>query len=454
MTSLFDQSRLTIIAERLVEAALRHGADAADAVAVRGISQSIDVRDGSVEESQRSEGDNVGLRAFVGRRQAVVSTNDLTGDGGNGLADTIAERVVAMARAAPEDRFAGLADPKRLARDLPDLDLLDAALPSVRELEELARTAERAATAVKGVTKSGGASASAGIGGMVLVTSGGFCGAYLGSRHGISIEAIAGEGTGMERDYDFSSARHGVDLEAAETIGRSAGERAVKRLNPRKVSTRRVPVVYDQRVASSLIGHLSSAINGSALARKTSFLQNGLGEQIFAAGVTIIDDPLRPRGLRSQPFDAEGVTTSRRALVENGVLKSWILDCASARELGLETTGHAQRGVSSVPSPGATNLHLEPGRASPQELIADIEDGLYVTDLIGMGANIITGDYSRGAAGFWIERGELTYAVSEVTIAGHLRDMFRTLVPANDLTFRHGINAPTVRVEDLTVAGV
>jgi PmbA protein len=445
-----DQSGLTKIAERLVEAALRHGADAADAVAVRGISQSIDVRDGSVEESQRSEGDNVGLRAFVGRRQAVVSTNDLSGQG----ADAIAERVVAMARAAPEDRFAGLADPKSLARDLPDLDLLDAALPTVRDLEELARTAERAATAVNGVTKSGGASASAGIGGMVLVTSSGFSGAYLGSRHGISIEAIAGEGTGMERDYDFSSARHGVDLEAAETIGRSAGERAVKRLNPRKVSTRRVPVVYDHRVASSLIGHLSSAINGSALARKTSFLQKDLGEQVFAAGITIIDDPRRPRGLRSQPFDAEGVATARRALVENGVLKSWILDCASARELGLTTTGHAQRGVSSVPSPGATNLHLEPGRASPQELIADIEDGLYVTDLIGMGANIVTGDYSRGAAGFWIEHGELTYAVSEVTIAGHLRDIFRTLTPANDLTFRHGINAPTVRVEDLTVAGV
>jgi PmbA protein len=403
-----------------------------------------------VEESQRSEGDNVGLRAFVGRRQAVVSTNDLSGQG----ADAIAERVVAMARAAPEDRFAGLADPKSLARDLPDLDLLDSALPTVRDLEELARAAERAATAVNGVTKSGGASASAGIGGMVLVTSSGFSGAYLGSRHGISIEAIAGEGTGMERDYDFSSARHGVDLEAAEKIGRSAGERAVKRLNPRKVSTRRVPVVYDHRVASSLISHLSSAINGSALARKTSFLQKDLGEQIFAGGITIIDDPLRPRGLRSQPFDAEGVATARRALVENGVLKSWILDCASARELGLATTGHAQRGVSSVPSPGATNLHLEPGRAFPQELIADIEDGLYVTDLIGMGANIVTGDYSRGAAGFWIEHGELTYAVSEVTIAGHLRDIFRTLTPANDLIFRHGINAPTVRVEDLTVAGV
>ena len=452
MPSPFDQSSLTEIAERLVAAALRHGADAADAVAVRGISQSIDVRDGSVEESQRSEGDNVGLRAFVGRRQAVVSTNDLSGQG-DGV-DAIAERVVAMARAAPEDRFAGLADPAFLARDLPDLDLLDEALPTVRDLEELARAAELAATAIKGVTKSGGASASAGRGGMVLVTSGGISGAYLGSRHGISIEAIAGEGTGMERDYDFSSARHGADLEAAEKIGRSAGERAVKRLNPRKVSTRRVPVVYDQRVAFSLVGHLSSAINGSALARKTSFLQNAHGERIFADGITIIDDPLRPRGLRSQPFDVEGVAASRRALVENGVLKSWILDCASARELGLTTTGHAQRSVSGVPSPGATNLHLEPGRASPQELIAGIEDGLYVTDLIGMGANIVTGDYSRGAAGFWIEHGELTFAVSEVTIAGHLRDIFRTLTPANDLVFRQGTNAPTVRVEDLTVAGV
>ena len=450
MPSLFDQSSLMNIAERLVEAARRHGADAADAIAVRGVSQSREVRDGSVEESQRSEGDNIGLRAFVGRRQAVVSTNDVSGAD----VDAIAERVIAMARAAPEDRFAGLADSQWLARDPPDLDLLDAAQPSVGDLEELARTAESAAKSIKGVTKSGGASASAGIGGMVLVTSGGFRGAYLGSRHGLSIEAIAGEGTAMERDFDFTSARHGADLETAEKIGRTAGERAVKRLNPRKVTTRRVPVVYDQRVASSLIGHLSSAINGSALARKTSFLQKDLGEQVFAAGITVIDDPLRPRGLRSQPFDAEGVATARRALVENGVLKSWILDCASARELGLTTTGHAQRGVSSVPSPGATNLHLEPGRASPQELIADIEDGLYVTDLIGMGANIVTGDYSRGAAGFWIEHGEFTYAVSEVTIAGHLRDIFRTLTPANDLTFRHGINAPTVRVEDLTVAGV
>jgi PmbA protein len=268
------------------------------------------------------------------------------------------------------------------------------------------------------------------------------------------MQAIAGEGTGMEQDYDFSSALHAADLAAPADIGRTAGERAVRRLNPRKVPTKRVPVVFDPRIAGSLIGHLVSAINGGAIARKTSFLKDRLGEQIFARGVNVVDDPLRRRGLRSRPFDAEGVAGRRRALVDDGKLTSWILDCATARELGLATTGHAQRGVSSTPSPGASNLHLEPGRASPAELIADIAEGLYVTDLIGMGANMVTGDYSRGASGFWIERGELTYPVSEITIAGHLDDIFRTLVPANDLVFRYGINAPTVRLEGLTVAGV
>jgi PmbA protein len=451
MTSPFDQSGLTATAERLVAAALAAGADAADALAVRGLSQSVTVRDQAIEESERSESDNVGLRAFVGRRQAVVSTNDLRNGAG---AAALAERAVAMARAAPEDRFAGLAEPELIARDFPDLDLLDGALPAVGALEEIARVTEAAALGVRGVTKSGGASASAGVGGMVLVTSAGFRGAYLGSHHGISVEAIAGEGTAMESDHDSSSARHAENLEAAEAIGKSAGERAVRRLNPRKVATRRVPVVYDWRAAASLIGHLASAINGSALARRTSFLKDRLGERIFGNGISVIDDPLRRRGLRSQPFDAEGVATARRALVADGVLTSWVLDCASARELGLKTTGNAQRGVSSVPSPGITNLHLEPGRVSPQALIAEIAEGLFVTDLIGMGANVVTGDYSRGAAGFWIERGELAFPVSEVTIAGHLADIFRTLTPANDLKFRHGINAPTVRVDDLTVAGV
>jgi PmbA protein len=385
----------------------------------------------------------------VGRRQAVVSTNDPAGD----VAE-LAARAVAMARVAPEDEHAGLAEPDLLAKTFPELDLLDPDLPSVAQLEEIARAAEAAALAVKGVSKSGGASASAGIGGMVLVTSGGFTGAYLGSRHGASVEAIAGNGTGMERDYDFSSALHASDLMAPDAIGRSAGERAVRRLNPKKVATKRVPVVFDPRLAGTIVAHLASAINGSAIARKTSFLKGRMGERLFAPGIAIVDDPLRRRGLRSHPFDAEGVASERRALIADGVLTTWILDCATARELGLKTTGHAQRGVSSTPSPGASNLHLEPGRQSPKELIADIEEGFYVTDLIGMGANMVTGDYSRGASGFWIEHGELTYPVSEVTIAGHLNDIFRSLAPANDLAFRYSINAPTVRIEGLTVAGV
>src|SRR5215831_9643010 len=448
-SSLLDLSPLTDRAERLVKAARAAGADAADAVALRTMSLGVEVRDGRTEESERAEGDDLGLRVLVGRRQAMVSTNDVSTDG----AAALAERAVAMARVTPEDRFAGLADAGLLARDFPDLDLIDPDLPTVAELETQARAAEQAALAVKEVSKSGGASASAGIGGMVLVTSDGFRGAYVGSNHGLSVTAIAGDGTGMERDYDYSSTRHAADLERPEKIGRSAGERAVARLNPRKVSTRKVPVVFDSRAAASLVSHLAGAVNGSSVARKTSFLRDKMGAKLFAEGVHIIDDPLRKRGLRSHPFDGEGVACKKLALIEDGVLRSWLLDCATARELGLTTTGHANRGVSSVPSPGASNLHLEVGKSSPEELIADIKDGFYVTDLIGMGVNMVTGDYSRGASGFWIENGKKSYAVSEVTIAGHLTDMFRTLTPANDLEFRYGTNAPTVRLEGLTVAG-
>jgi PmbA protein len=446
--SLLDQSALLDRAERLVKAALARGADAADAVAMRSMSLAVEVRDGAVEESERAEGDDLGLRVLVGRRQAVVSTNDMAGDAG-----ALAERAVAMARAAPEDEFAGLAEPALLAHDFPDLDLVDPDLPGVAQLEAQARAAEQAALAVKGVSKSGGASASAGILGMVLVTSHGFRGAYLGSRHGVSMTAIAGEGTGMERDYDYSSTLHAADLESPEKIGRTAGERAVARLNPRKVSTRKVPVVFDPRVAGTLVSHLASGANGGAITRKTSFLRDKMGAKLFADGIRIIDDPLRKRGLRSHPFDGEGVAGKRLALIDDGCLRSWLLDCATARELGLITTGHAQRGVSSVPSPGASNLHLEAGRVNPAALIADIKDGFYVTDLIGMGVNMVTGDYSRGASGFWIENGERTFPVSEVTIAGHLLDMFRTLTPADDLEFRYGTNAPTLRLEGMTVAG-
>ncbi|MCA6111059.1 TldD/PmbA family protein [Bradyrhizobium sp. CNPSo 4026] len=448
-TNLFDQSALSKLAQRLVEAAKRAGADAADAIAVRGVSQSVEVRDGRVEESERSEGDDVGLRVLVGQRQAVVSTNDVTGDG----IAKLAERAVAMARVAPDDKYVGFADPALLARDFPDLDLLDRDVPSTAELERRATEAEAAALAVNGVTKSGGASASSGIGGMVLVTSTGFHGSYLRSSQGISMTAISGEGTGMERDYDFTSALHASDLASPASVGRKAAERAVARTNPRKVQTCKVPVVYDPRVANSMVGHLVGAINGASIARKTSFLKDRLGQQLFPSNIRIVDDPLRVRGLRSQTFDAEGVKVKKTALIDEGVLTTWLLDCATARELGMVTTGHAHRGVSSVPSPGAYNLHLEPGSATPKELIADIKQGFYVTDLIGSGVNGVTGDYSRGASGFWIENGEITYPVSEVTIAGHLLAMFKSLVAANDLEFRYGVNAPTLRIEGLTLGG-
>jgi PmbA protein len=449
VSDLFDQSALSALAQRLVEAARRAGADAADAVAVRGVSHSVEVRDGRVEESERSEGDDIGLRVLVGQRQAVVSTNDISGDG----VARLAERAVAMARVAPDDKYVGLADPALLARDFPELDLLDPISPSTSELERRACEAEAVALAVKGVTKSGGASASAGIGGMVLVTSTGFHGSYLRSSQGISMTAIVGDGTAMERDYDYTSAPHAADLASPESVGRRAGERAVRRANPKKVETCKVPVVFDPRVSGSLVGHLVGAINGASIARKTSFLKDRLGQQLFASNIRIVDDPLRVRGLRSQSFDAEGVKVKTLAIIDQGVLTSWLLDCATARELGLVTTGHAHRGVSSSPSPGPYNLHLEAGTPTPTELISDIRQGFYVTDLIGSGVNGVTGDYSRGASGFWIENGEITYAVSEVTIAGHLLEIFKSMAPANDLEFRYGVNAPTIRIEGLTLGG-
>src|SRR6478672_5705828 len=430
-SDLFDQSTLSTLAQRLVEAAKRAGADAADAVAVRGVSQGVEVRDGRVEESERSEGDDVGLRVLVGQRQAVVSTNDVSGDG----IAKLAERAVA------------------LARDFPDLDLLDAEVPSTSELERRACEAEAAALAVKGVSKSGGASASTGIGGMELVTSTGFHGSYLRSSQSIAMTAISGEGTRMERDYDYTTAPHGSDLASPESVGRKAGERTVARANPRKVETCKVPVVFDPRVSGSLVGHLVGAVNGASIARKTSFLKDRLGAQLFARNVRIVDDPLRMRGLRSQTFDAEGVKVKKLTIIDDGVLTTWLLDCATARELGLVTTGHAHRGVSSSPSPGPYNLHLEAGEPTPAELMSDIKQGFYVTDLIGSGVNGVTGDYSRGASGFWIENGEIAYPVSEVTIAGHLFEIFKSMVPANDLEFRYGINAPTVRIEGLTLGG-
>jgi PmbA protein len=359
-----------------------------------------------------------------------------------------------MARSVPEDPYCGLAEPDELARKVPVLDILDETEAAPELLKERARAAEEAARAVSGVTNSEGAEASWGRSSITLVASNGFHGGYATSRHGVSVAVLAGEGTGMERDYDYATTVYGADLEDPVAVGKRAGERAVKRLNPRKAATAKVPVVFDPRVSRSFLGHISSAINGAAIARGTSFLKDKLGQRILPADVTVIDDPHRPRGLASKPFDAEGLANKKSAIIDKGVLTGWVLDLRSARQLGLKSTAHAARGTSSPPSPSLTNLYMEPGKQTPTELIGGIFSGLYVTELIGFGVNGITGDYSRGAAGFWIEHGEIAWPVSEVTIAGNLIDMFLNLTPANDLVFRYGSDAPTIRVDGMTVAGV
>jgi len=446
MSGILDQSDLTEKAARLVAAAKRAGADAADAICVRGVSLSVDVRLGKVEETGRAEGDDFTLRAFVGNRSASVSANILTDP------NELAARAVAMARVAPEDRFAGLADKATLATEFPDYDLLDTTIPSAKELTELALAAEDAARAVPGVTNSGGASAGWSLGGLVLATSDGFAGSNLVSRFGFSASAIAGSGTSMERDYDFDNKVYRSALDDPEAVGRNAGHRAVRRLSPRKIPSGRATIVYDPRIATSLLGHFSGAVNGASIARKTSFLRDKLGKQVFSSAIRITDDPTRPRGMASRPFDGEGVAGRPFDVVAGGVLRTWFLDSATARELGLATNGRAARGGGN-PSPSSTNLTLLPGDQSPEAMIRDIGSGFYVTELIGHGASIVTGDYSRGAAGFVIENGELGYPVSEVTIAGNLGDMFREMRPANDLVYRFAVNAPTIAVPGLTVAG-
>jgi PmbA protein len=433
----------------LIRAARAAGADAADALFAENVSASVSYRLGKLEDIERAESSDLGLRVFVGKQVAFVSSTDFSD---SALAE-LPERAVAMARLAPEDKFAGLAPPDLLAKEFPFLDIEDAYEPPADVLVERARAVEGSAMAVPGITNSEGGGASFSRSAIALATTEGFFGRYAATNHSIGVAVVAGEGAAMERDYDSASARHNNDLESAEKVGRRAGQRTVKRLNPRKVKSQAVPVVYEPRVASGLLGHFAGAISGSAIARGVSFLKDRMSEPVFASSINIVDDPHRLRGLRSKPFDGEGVRNRQMNLVENGVLRTWLLDCASARQLGLTTTGHAARGTGGPPSPSATNLYMEPGPRSPDELMADIGEGLYVTELIGMGVNPVTGDYSRGAAGFWIENGKIAYPISGVTIAGNLKEMFRNLTPANDLEFRYGVNSPTLRVEGLTVAG-
>lgn len=434
----------------LVAAAGKAGADAADALYVGDASTQVQVRLGQLEDVGRSEGEEIGLRAFVGRRSATVSSSDLSPAALAALVD----RVVAMACEAPEDEWAGLAPTDRLAgRDLPDLALDDGGEPAPAELRARALAAEDAARAVAGVTNSEGAGASAGGATLALATSTGFVRGYATRSYGCSASVIAGEGGGMQRDYAYHTARRQADLDDPEEIGRRAAERAVRRLDPGKLGSGRMPVVYDPRVGSGLVGHLIGAIAGPSIARRTSFLLDEEGRQVFAPCVTIRDDPHRRHGLRSKPFDGEGLPTAPRDLVADGVLTGWLMDSASARQLGRQPTGHASRGTGGAPGVSASNVHLQPGPLSPAALMADVKLGLYVTELIGQGVNGVTGDYSRGASGFLIVDGEIAGPVAEITVAGNLRDMFRELTPASDLEFRRGIDVPTIRIEGMTVAG-
>jgi PmbA protein len=444
-----DAEPLNLLSD-LMARATRAGADAADAVYFDAASISVVQRLGKSEKLERAESCDLGLRVFIGKRQAIVSTTDFATD----MLDELVGRAVAMARIATEDPYCGIADPGQLVVDIPSLDMCDPAEPTAEALVDLATRAEDAARAVAGVTNSEGAEAGWSRANIAVAATNGFAQGYSMSSQSFSASVLAGEGTGMERDYDYDSAVYGADLDSPEKIGRSAGERAVKRLNARKVESQQVPVVYDRRVSSGLVRHLAGAINGASIARGTSFLKDSMGQAIFDPGITIIDDPHRMRGLRSKPFDGEGIANSRRALVENGTLQTWVLDLASSRQLGLETTGNASRGTSSPPSPGSTNVYMENGAVSLDELIRDIKSGLYVTELIGMGVNGITGDYSRGATGFWIENGAIAYPVTELTVAGNLKDMFPNLTPANDLEFKFGIDAPTIRIDGMTVAGL
>jgi PmbA protein len=436
--------------EDTIRRALKGGADAADALAFDSQSLSIARRLDKPERLERSESRDLGLRVFIGKRQATVSSSERTPEA---LAELV-ERAVAMARVVPEDPHCGLADPADLARNWGDYDLADPVEPTVEALIAQASEAEAAAVAVKGVTNSEGAEAGWGRSDIALVASNGFAAAYARTSHSLSVSVLAGEGAGMERDYDFTSAVHAEDLKKGAEIGRAAGERAVRRLGPRKGPTATIPVVFDPRVSNGFISGLAGAISGPSVARGTSFLRDKMGAQLFAPGIEIVDDPFLVRGVRSRPFDGEGVAPSRRAVIEDGRLTTWLLDLRSARQLGLHTTGHAARGTGGPPNPSPSNLALMPGKLTPEALIGEIETGFYVTELMGMGLNGVTGDYSRGAAGFWIEKGKLTYPVSEMTVAGNLKDMFPRMTPANDLIRRYGIDAPTLRIDGMTVAGL
>jgi PmbA protein len=434
----------------VVAAALKAGADAAEAVGAERRALSIGVRLGDLEEVEREESRDLGLRVFVGRRQASVSGSDISSE----ARAKLVERAVAMAKLAPEDPYAGLADPERLARGpLPDLDLYDATEPTAETLEARARAAEAAARAVPKVTNSDGGSASWSAARWIMVTSGGFAGVHRASGFSLGASAIAGDETGMENGYDGRSTRWEADLPTPEAIGAEAGRRAAGRLGARKIASTTAPVIFENRLAASLMGPLIGAIAGPSIARGASFLKDRLGRQVFAKGINIVDDPHRLRGLGSSPFDDEGVANQRTAIIEDGVLTTWLLNTAAARQLGLATTGHASRGLAGPPGVSPSNLTFEPGDKDQAALMRDAGAGLLVTSMFGPSLNANTGDWSVGCSGFWFENGEIAYPATEITVAGNLVEVFGRVVPGSDLEIRGASNSPSLLIDALAIAG-
>ena len=440
---------LTDSAAQLLDLAMKAGAEQASAAAAWNDGIEASARDGVVEEVGRSESLDLGIRVIIGEKQACVSASSDKPD----VLRELAERAVAMARETPDDPYCGLPDAAALARDLPECDLFDPTETDADTLREMALTADQAARDVKGIAKTDGSGANWSRRRAALVTSNGFSAERQGSFWSASCTAIAGEGLGMERDYAWTSARFREDLRDIAEIGREAGERTVRRLNPRKAKTCSVPVIYDRRLAASLLGSFLGAINGSSVARGSSYLKDKLGEQVFAKGISITDDPHRMRGQASRPFDGEGLPTRPLELIKDGVLTTWILDVSTGKQLGMESTGSASFGIGSPPRPSSSNVTLAPGQRTRADMIAGLEEGFLITEMLGASINATTGDYSRGASGFWIENGEIAYPVTEATVAGNLIEIFANLDPAEDVPLDRSIASPSVLVTGLQTSG-
>ena len=442
---------LAALAEQMVSRAQALGATGADALAMEADAFQVQVRLGEVENTTGARDKGIGLRVFHGHRQASASTSDFSPEG----VERLVQDTVALARLTEEDPFSGLADPQPLT-EFPELDLDDGGTDlSMDQRIDLALRAERAAMdADPRINNSEGASFDSSRGLVAYANSNGFSGSFHTSSYGLSAVPVATDGEGMQRDYWFSSRRHLADLENPEAVGAEAARRVLRRLGARKVSTCEVPIVFDRQMASGLLGHLVSATSGNAIYKGASFLADRIGGRVLPEGMDVIDDPLRPRGLGSRPFDGEGVACSRLELVSGGILKSYLLDSYAARKLSMTTTGSASRGLGGSPAPSSSNCYLAPGSHDPEAIIASVERGLYVTELIGFGVNGVTGDYSRGAAGMWIENGELAFPVEEVTISGNLLDMYAAIeMVGNDLDFTRRVTAPTLKVGRMTLAG-